>query len=276
MNFMKIENYNLEITLLGGQAFNWDFINDSYYGFFKDRIVQIKPELNGFYWQTYPKKNDIEFLNHYLNLKTNYLAKLKKLGGKDKYIKSAVQRYPGLRILNQEFEQTLLSFILSSNKSVKGVRKAVRNLTQAYGEEISVNNISFHLFPSVKELLKLQESDFRKLGFGFRAKYFKEALNRLSEDGALKFRDEDAVRKYLISFIGIGDKVADCIMVFSLGFQNVTPLDVWGKKVLTDFYKVNPKLSYSEMRKWYQNYFGENTALAGQFLFEYIRSLNKS
>src|SRR5690606_5838989 len=108
--------------------------------------------------------------------------------------------------------------------------------------------------------------------------YFKTALKRLinDKDLNLELKSEEETRNYLTSFQGIGEKIADCIMAFSLEFKNVTALDVWGKRVLTEFYNIDPKLKYSEMRNWYQNYFGDNTALAGQYLFEYIRNNYKA
>jgi N-glycosylase/DNA lyase len=271
MNFQEVNNYNLKITLLGGQAFNWDFIEGNYYGFFNNKLVQIKWGENGFFWQTYPKKDDFEFLNKYLNLDSSYEIKIENLKKKDLIINKAISRFDGLHVLNQDFEQTLLSFILSSNKSVKGVRRAVRNLSEKYGESIDINNLKFYLFPTINRLSELSENDFKSLGFGYRAKYFVNAVDKLKTNFALP-EDEIETRTFLTSFIGIGDKVADCIMAFSLGFNNVTPLDVWGMRVLKDYYRVDSKLSYKSMREWYQDYFQENTSLAGQFLFEDIRS----
>jgi N-glycosylase/DNA lyase len=131
--------------------------------------------------------------------------------------------------------------------------------------------LKFYLFPTINRLSELSENDFKSLGFGYRAKYFVNAVDKLKTNFALP-EDEIETRTFLTSFIGIGDKVADCIMAFSLGFNNVTPLDVWGMRVLKDYYRVDSKLSYKSMREWYQDYFQENTSLAGQFLFEDIRS----
>lgn len=274
MNTLELKNFNLEGTLLGGQAFNWDLIDGIYYGFTQDKIIKIKSiDGNSVEWQTYPGQNDFEFINRYFGLSENYDDVLFKIQ-KDQHIKFAIEKYPAIRILNQDFEQTLLSFILSSHKSIKGVRKLVRDLSKKYGEKIRVDDIEFSLFPKTEVLAALLEQDLRNAGAGFRAKYLKSAAERLLElrnDGIDFYSEEDFVREELLKFIGIGDKIADCIMTFSLQFKTVTPLDIWGKRVLIDLYNVNPKLKYAEMRDWYKNYFGENTSIAGQFLFEYYR-----
>lgn len=128
MNFQEENNYNFKITLLGGQAFNWDLINDSYFGFFTDKVLKIKEGKNGFFWQTYPKSDDFDYIKRYLALEDEYENRIAELNKKDAHIAKAIENNNGLRVLKQDFEQTLLSYILSSNKSVKGVRRAVRNL----------------------------------------------------------------------------------------------------------------------------------------------------
>ncbi len=84
---------------------------------------------------------------------------------------------------------------------------------------------------------------------------------------------ETDARKTLLGINGVGEKIADCVLVFGLGFDNVTPLDVWSKRVFTRFYKLNPKMKYEDMRFWASNYFEGYAGWAGQFLYEYIRTL---
>ena len=87
---------------------------------------------------------------------------------------------------------------------------------------------------------------------------------------------EDEARTALTEIKGIGEKIAGCALVFSLGFDNVTPLDIWAKRALIDFYKLNPKMKYNEMSKWASKYFEGYAGWAGQFLYEYIRSRSKN
>ncbi len=278
MNKLKLTNYNLQHTLLGGQAFNWDLIDGAYYGFMQDKVIKFIQKGDELFWQTYPEKDNFDFINNYLGLDLDYENILEKISI-DPHIKKAIQAVPHVRLLKQDFEQTFLSFILTSHKNIKAVRKSVRDLSSKFGDKIIVDNITFNLFPKAKALSKATEKELRDCGVGFRANYLLEAAKKISDpefvilSGAegSDFTDENLARVELLKFKGVGDKIADCVLIFSLGFYTVTPIDIWGKRVLTDLYGVDPKLNYSKMREWYKNYFGEHTAFAGQFLFEYIR-----
>lgn len=274
MNKLKLKNYNLEKTLLGGQAFNWDLINGSYYGFTSSQIIKINPTEDGILWQTYPIANNANYIENLLNLNQDFDTIIKEIN-KDSNIAIAIETVRDVRILNQDFEQTLLSFILSAHKNIKAVRKIVRDLAKVYGTKIEVDGMTFHTFPKASDLAKLNEANIRELGAGFRSQYIIEASRTLAGNvisgNALKLMSEKDAREELLKFKGIGDKVADCILTFSLGFYTVTPLDVWALRVLSDMYGVNTKMKYSALRQWYSEYFGVNTAWAGQYLFEYYR-----
>lgn len=274
MNNLELKNYNLEKTLLGGQAFNWDFINDAYYGFTMDKIIKIVPQKNGILWQTYPEANNTLYLENLLNFNNNFDTILASIN-KDEIIGTAIQSIKDVRLLKQDFNQTLLSFILTSHKNIKAVRKVVRDLSKSYGEKIIVDGITFYTFPKIETIAQLTEKDIRKVGAGFRSGYVLQAAKVLAgnENYSAKLQSltESDARKELLKLRGVGDKVADCVLTFALGFYTVTPIDIWAMRVLSDLYKVNTKTNYKNLRKWYFDYFGEHTAWAGQFLFEYLR-----
>lgn len=279
MNKVKIDKYNLHTTLLGGQAFNWDFMDGTYYGFTQDKAIELRLVGDELYWQTYPEKDDWEFIKNYLQLELEYDVILERIN-KDKNIQAAIENVSHVRLLNQDFEQTLLSFILTSHKNIKAVRKVVRDLSKKYGAQLTFNNHFYHHFPKTEVIAELSEDQLREVGAGFRAKYLQSTAKVLNS-GILNIKNiknEDEVRKNLMALNGVGDKIADCVMAFSLEFYNITPIDIWGKRVLTDLYGLDENLKYPEMRKWYSQYFGEYTAYAGQILFEYLRNFrsNKS
>ena len=275
MNKTLLPQYDLNMTLLGGQAFNWDFYPEDgyFYGFTKDKIIKLKKEKDNLFWQTYPKKDDFKFLKNYLRLDVNYPSILKKII-KDNHIKSAIKKYPNIRLLNQDFEQTLLSFLISSNNNIRSIRKIIRTMSQKIGSSITINDKKIFLFPETEKIANTKLEDLLECKLGFRAKYLKAAANHLLKTDLskrIKILSEDNARNTLKEIKGIGDKIADCVLVFSLGFDNVTPLDVWGKRILTSFYKLNPKMKYDNMRSWLGNYFNGYAGWAGQFLYEYIR-----
>ncbi len=276
MNKLDIANYNLELTLLGGQSFSWEKIEDTYLGTFLDNLIILFLENNELLWQTYPKKDNLNLVRNYLNIDFKYEDALQSIQ-KDDYIKAAVKDSNGVRILKQDFETVLLNFILSSHKSVKGVRKLVKDISKKYGKPFETEFGKVFSFPSAEVIAILSEKDLRDIGAGFRAPYLKLAAEKLVRDRnlikELKVKTTGEIKDYLISFKGIGDKIADCILVFGLNRMDITPLDVWGKRILTDFYNLDSKLSYQQMSTWYSDYFGKHTAIAGQILFEYIRNL---
>ena len=281
MNKLLLPKYNLEMTLLGGQTFNFDSNHEGYYGFTQDKVIELKRVVETphgaslLHWQTYPEHDDIDFLKNYLRLDVNYENILKKIQ-KDSFVKKAVKKYPDLRLLKQDFEQCLLSFIISSNNNIKPIRKIIRSMSKKFGKSIIIKNEKIHLFPETKVLAEAKMEDLLECKLGFRAKFIKGAAQHILETNLskkIKSMDEDNARIAIKKINGIGDKITDCVLVFALGFDNVTPLDVWGKRVCTEFYKLNSKMKYNEMRNWLQNYFNGYTAWAGQFLFEYIRHL---
>ena len=215
-------------------------------------------------------------LNEYLNIEFKYLDAIHAIQ-KDEYIKKAIKEIHGIRILNQDFETVLMNFILSSHKSVKGVRKLVKDISRKYGKLIKSEQAYAYSFPDAKVIASLSEKELREIGAGFRAPYLKAAAERLVKDREyikeLKSSSTKEIKEYLTSYKGIGDKIADCILVFGLGRLDITPLDIWAKRVLIEFYGLDPKVNYLDMSNWYTNYFGINTAIAGQILFEYIRNL---
>lgn len=278
MNRLDLQNYNLELTLIGGQSFTWDKVENKYIGTYKDNLIIIEPKDNHIYWEILPN-NDINILIDYLNINLDYES-IVNIIKKDEFIINAIEQNNGIRILKQDFQTVLMNFILSSHKSVKGVRKLVKDISKKYGKKLESIYGTFYSFPSAEVISKLTEKELREIGAGFRAPYLKEAAEKLVNDKDfirnIEPKTTDEVKQYLLSFKGIGEKIADCILVFGLNRFDVTPLDIWGKRVLVQFYNLNPKLKYSEMSEWYSNYFGENTAIAGQFLFEYIRNLPKA
>ncbi|MDD3648218.1 MAG: DNA glycosylase [Candidatus Dojkabacteria bacterium] len=274
MNKLKVEKYNLDATLLGGQSFSWDLIGESYYGFTQARAIKLRQAGENLFWQTYPKRNDEEFMRKYLRLETDYSEILSAIN-KDEHMKRAIEQNPNLRLLRQDFEQTLFSFILSTNRSIKSVRTAVRKLARKLGEKVVVENDTFYLFPKTEVLAFAPLEDLLSCGIGYRAGYLRKTAQSLLESGLsreIMNYKEGTARKILLWLAGVGPKVADCVLCFSLGFDTVTPVDVWGKRVLNSLYGLNPDLKYDEMRNWFKDYFDKYTSWAGQFLFEYIRS----
>lgn len=269
-NKTEIHNYNLEKTLLGGQSFNWDFIDGWYYGFFVDKVVKLKLENNDLLWQTYPENDNYEFVKNYLRLDENYDSIL-ALINKDKTVATAIKKHPNLRVLKQDFDQTLISYIISANKNINSIRQVVRKLSFLLGDKIIIDGKEIYLFPKISRIADAPIELLLETRAGYRARYIQESAIKLQNEGLKISNDESEMREWLLEFLGIGEKVADAILQYSLGFNNVTPLDVWMQKIFVDFYGIDSKMKYQDMRSWFQGYFNGYAGWAGQFLFECYR-----
>ena len=277
MNELKISNFNFKWTLLGGQSFGWDYDpkTNTYTGFTQHSVIKIIPENEKILWQTYPKKDNYDFIAKYLRLDFDYDNLLKKIS-KDEYIKTAIEKYPDLRVLGQDLDETLLSFVISANNNIKSIRKSIRMMNKKFGEKIIVDNNIIYLFPKTEVLADADINDLLDCKLGFHAKFLKGVAQSLVETelGRKVYKmSESEVRGALMNLNGVGNKIADCVLIYSLGFDNVTPLDVWGKRICVDLYKCDPKMRYEDMRNWIDKYFNGYAGWAGQFLFEYIRNL---
>ncbi|HEX9804510.1 MAG TPA: DNA glycosylase [Candidatus Dojkabacteria bacterium] len=277
MNKIPLPNYNLHWTLMGGQSHNWEFENGHYYGFTTRRILKLKQVGDELFWQTFPIKNDFEFLEKYLNLDIDY-QKIIKTINKDMYIKKAMKTYPNLWLLKQNFEEVLLSYLFSATNNLKSIRNSIKKLREMYGEKIRIDGKDKFLFPETVRISNAKIEDLLKTRMGFRSKYLKSAAERIVQEKTsekIQNLSENHSRKMLLAFEGVGEKIADCVLVYGLGFNNVTPLDIWGKRFAEKYYHLSSKLKYTEIRSWLSDYFEGYAGWAGQFLYEYIRNHGK-
>lgn len=274
LNVVKINKYNLPLTLFSGQTFAWEYNEPYFYGSTVDGVIKLKVDKDKLYWQTYPQKDNKSLVEKYLNLKFPYEEMLSKIS-KDIHIKQAILQSHGLRLLQQNTEEMILSFILSSHKNIKSIKNSIELLRFKYGNKVTIDNKDFYTFPNSYVLSDANLNDLRSVKIGFRSNYLKEAATKLTDKQfltRLHTLDENSARAELIKFKGIGNKIADCILVFGLGIYTTTPLDVWGQRVLTDLYKLDKKTKYEDMLLWIKDYYKEHTGWAGQFLFEYMRT----
>lgn len=276
MNRLKIDNFNFQATLLGGQSFSWDYNGTEYKGVTSERYIVLKPVAeNEVLWQTYPFKDDLEYLKRYLRLDVDYEGILEKFP-RDEFIDKARVKFKGLRLLAQEFPDTLLGYLCATNKSIKAIRVCIRRFCELYGEKIDVKGEMISLIPNLERLSALSVDDITKTGAGFRSKYILEASKAYMRglfNGIEMDSYEEAKRK-LISLKGVGDKVADCILLYSLSHDSIIPMDVWVKRVLNRYYGIDNRIKYEQAQDWVSKYFNGVGGWAGQMLFEDIRGFD--
>lgn len=284
---MKLDEvpFNLDVTLCCGQVFRWDRKGDWWYGVagnraFKVRQVNLELEFANV---------DERFVEDYFGLDDD-LQEISVSICKDKHVKKALQEFWGLRVIRQEPWECLASYICATYKSIAAIKNMLFKLSKKFGERIRLDGCDFYVFPTPEKLAKATESDLKMCGLGYRAKYLLKTSKKIVDEsfdleGLKNMPYYDAKRK-LIDFPGVGLKVADCVLLFSLGKREAFPVDVWVKRVILRHYSAHfseefvEKISshaslsnaeYERLNEFGRNYFGEYAGYAQEYLYHYER-----
>ncbi|MCA9382571.1 hypothetical protein KC660_04160, partial [Candidatus Dojkabacteria bacterium] len=155
----------------------------------------------------------------------------------DEYMTRAKEKFNGIRILKQPFDETLISYLFSATKSIKSIRTSMRIFTKKFGNEIKVDGETYYLFPQIEAIADASIEELLECRIGFRARNVKAAAESLLDEDfknrIINNSNEETVRAELTKLQGVGTKIADCTLTYSLGFDNVMPLDRWGIRILT-------------------------------------------
>lgn len=278
----KPETFNLKDIFECGQCFRWnEEENGSYTGIWKENIVNIKKEGQDFVFTGICKNGNFEEeIQKYFDLDRNYEQIKKELAKKDKYMKTSIAYGKGIRILNQDLWETIISFIISANNNIPRIKGIIERLAKAYGNTIEWNGKKYYTFPTPRQLKDVTVEEYRKLGLGFRDIRLYETTKMILE-GKVDLKElknnpnTTEVREKLLTLSGVGPKVADCILLFSdLKRLEVFPIDVWVRRVMNDLYIKNEdeaKVSKKQIEKIARNKFGNLAGLAQQYLFYWRR-----
>lgn len=263
-----------------GQCFRWNKQDDdSYTGIIKNRVINIKKDNNDYIFSSSENTDLEKCINDYFDLNTDYEEIKKQLSNIDENLKLSIEYGNGIRILKQDIWECIISFIISANNNIPRIKKIIENLSLNYGKKVNFNNKEYYLFPTPKELSKASVQDLRKLGLGFRDirvyNSTKMILNKEIDIEKLAIeKDTNKVREELLKLDGVGEKVADCILLFGFNRFDVFPVDVWVRRVMNDLYIHNEdenKVNKNEIRKIAKEKFLGIEGLAQQYLFYWKR-----
>ena len=280
----KIENiksFELADIFDCGQCFRWNKQNDgSYTGVFKNNVMNIQKNGNTVTFRGICNGNIQEIVEDYFDLKRDYEKIKKKLSQIDENVKLSIQYGQGIRILNQDLWEMIISYIISANNNIPRIKGIIERLSKAYGKEIEWNGEKYYTFPTVEELKNVSVEDYRKLGAGFRDIRLYETVHMILDKKVDLEQMENnpntfEVREQLLSLSGVGPKVADCILLFStLKRFEVFPIDVWVRRVMNELYIKNEdetKVNKKEIEKLAHEKFGNLAGIAQQYLFYWKR-----
>ena len=277
----NIPSFNSKHIFECGQCFRWDEESDgSYTGIVRKNVINVKQVENRVKFSSYGVDNLEKLVINYFDLTRNYEEIKDKLSKIDEHLARSIEYGSGIRILNQDLWETIISFIISANNNIPRIKGIINRISKNYGEKIEWNGKEYYTFPTVEELSKTSVEELRALGLGFRDVRVYETTRKILEkqvdlEELHKEKDTQKVRDILLTLDGVGPKVADCILLFStLKRFDVFPIDVWVRRVMNELYIKNEdetKVSKKEIEKLAKEKYGNLEGIAQQYLFFWKR-----
>jgi len=269
---------NFDYSLNSGQVFLWEKIDTKWYGIDGKRILVLE--------DSQKFKKNMKYETDFFRLDDNF-EKISNDLKNDNYVRNALKMFPGLRLIRQNPFQCYISFIVSSNSNIPNIKSRLQNLCRTFGRRKIVDGREFFLFPEPSDLANASVLDIKKCGLGYRAKAVKTAslsvLDGKIDFDFLKKIDYHTAKEELTKVFGIGNKVADCILLFSLEKLEAFPLDRWMLRILQKYYSKEFQIStktltektYDQLHENIVEHFGSYAGYAQQFLFKMERELYK-
>ena len=272
---VKSEYFNPKDTLFCGQVFRFKQYKKGYLLISTDKICYIYSESGNTYIETEYK----DYFYNYFDLDRDYSKIYDKAVSYDiEILKLSAELGKGIRILKQDAFEMLFTFIISQNNNISRITSTVEKLSEKVGKLCTSPFGSYYAFPTVDEMSLLTEEDYKALGFGYRGKYFISLITEINcglSIENLKLLSTEKLYQALTSLLGVGDKVANCVMLFGFNKTQTFPVDTWIEKLYyVDF---NGELKdRKKISKWFISEFKEYSGFIQQYLFHYKRNLEGS
>ena len=272
----KIIDFDIEEVLECGQCFHFTKLDEKHYEILafgkylrikqtEDMLILFDTTLDDFnqIWRTY------------FDLDKDYKTIKSKILNCDIRLEDAINAKPGVRILKQEFFETLISFIISQNKQIPHIKQIVHTISERFGNEIMLpDGRKVYSFPTVNQLDLISEEQLRECKVGFRAPYIRCAVEMVSSgeinEEELLSMSVNHAREKLMTIKGVGEKVANCVLLFGLGFTDTFPVDVWMKRIMEYMYFTKPQ-DKKIIEQFAMEKYGDLAGYAQQYLFFYGR-----
>ena len=275
--YAVIKGYNTEFEpkhiFECGQCFRFRKETDESYTIVaKNRVINISKSGQDIILKNTTDEEVADIWYDYFDLGTDY-AKIKEQLSVDVHLKNSTAFGGGIRLLNQDLWECIISFIISANNNIPRIQGIVERFCKEYGVKISYNNNIYHTFPTVDKLADVKKEDLSFLRAGYRDAYLIDAINKVSgtEVNLEKFKDytTEEARRELLKIKGIGNKVADCILLFGDRRRETFPVDVWVKRSVSELYK--DEIKDLSIHEFANKKFSYLAGYAQQYLFYYMR-----
>ena len=277
----KKDTFDVKDIFTCGQCFRWkEQMVGSYIGIFGKNIIEVRQTKQQVIFQGICQEDIESVCRQYFDLDRDYEQLQNRLISMDTYMQESIDYGKGIRILNQDLWETIISFIISANNNIPRIKGIIERLSRRYGEKLNYQGKEYYAFPTPEQLQNVTVKDFRELGLGFRDKRVYETTHSILEgkvdlEALKKQTDWKKVREQLLTLSGVGPKVADCILLFStLKRFEAFPIDVWVRRVMNELYIGNQeeaKVTKRQIEKIAYEKFGDMAGLAQQYLFYWKR-----
>lgn len=288
------KDFNIKQVFECGQCFRWEKQSDNcYIGVAFGRVIEVEQQGNEITIHNTDKEDFENIWIKYFDLERDY-SKIKEELSHDELLKSCVEYGYGIRLLNQDPFELVVSFIISARNSIPVISKTIKKICEKWGNPVEYKGITYYTFPTPEEFSMCTLEEVQSTGASFRSKYIVNTVNNiykcnLAKEGKLdaspeeveevlakydlekiEYMSDDDCHKALQEFMGVGAKVADCIMLFSMEKYSAFPVDVWVKRAMMHFYGAEDS-SLNKIRIFARNRFGKLSGFAQQYLFYYAR-----
>lgn len=267
MPVLKVRDFSLSHTLECGQIFRVNKVGDWYYINVRDRLFKVQQNGDEL---VYEGRADEQFIKHFFSLDHDLELIYRKIS-LDEYIEGAIEKFRGLRILRQDPWECLISFLCSTASNIPRIKRTVESICEIFGDEIKLDDYRSWTFPAPGKLSDCEALKMAKAGF--RADFIASVNSLVTEEylKGLAGQPYETAKEKLKQLPGVADKVADCVLLFSLGFLKAFPVDTWVERAMIQYYFEGQKVSVDKIREFGQIYFGEYAGYAQQYLFYQAR-----
>ena len=265
--------FDLEQSTECGQAFRWIREGEHYYCVIGERVLRLRQTGNTLHAAVQPDAGyfpTLGLVGDVFRFDDNVSEILGEIS-EDVIIREAIRSHYGLRLIRQDPWECLISYLCSINSNIPRIKGDVERISRRYGHPVDFDGRRFYTFPSVDALASAGEEELRSMKLGFRAKYVLSAARRITDEGVdlLGFRKRGYEESFaeLCTYFGIGPKVADCILLFSMDKLEAFPVDRWVRRGIETLYFNGRKMTDKKVREWSRSHFGRYAGYAQEYLF---------
>jgi len=273
-----IKDFNVSHIFDCGQCFRWNKEEDgTYTGVVGDKVINVGQAGSTVVFNNANMEDYDSVIKNYFDLDTDY-SEIKNKINTDDIMDKAIKFGDGIRILNQDEWEIMISFMISANNRIPMIKKVIENLSKSFGSFIcNFKGKDYYAFPTAEQLSSAPLEKIKDCKSGFRSPRIKEAATRFLQEKDIiyniKNTNYEEGLNYLKTYCGIGDKVANCVLLFSMKQFDTFPVDVWVRRVMQTLY-VDKNTNDKEIRSFAESKFGNLSGYAQQYLFYYARELN--